>query len=229
VYNKNKGYAIDPLTGSLVVGGVKSLLGWSSSNKASKVQAEANKIDRENLDFQREQYATHQSIYGSNQEDLRDYIKNNTGYEIASKHIEEITKATQLANQKLKADLAKRGLSNSGIEMDMLNQNNFKSGLIKSEQLAKADQVHYKQMMDFSALGMGEGTAMLGNISNSSVASSSHLSSYASNLYSGGANLFTSGTNDLQDISGVLYGQKVMNNLRTNKPSYNNTDDGSMY
>ncbi len=172
-----------------VLGGFTDFVGLTDyeGEEAAREQA-ATQSDRsyaltkEEIEFQREQYADWKAIYGPLQEDLGTYFKNLSGDKLAAKQVEAIQLEGQKAQQQTDVALAQRGLTGSGIEAQALMQNQFGTSMQKASARASADELAAQQKMGFLGLGLGQGTQMLGinaGVSNTGAQIAGNLSSSA--------------------------------------------------
>lgn len=164
------------------------------------------RLAKEQLDFEKEQYEDWKSIYGSLQENLGNYYNNLNADSLTLKHIEAITREFDIAETQLKQTLAQRGLDDSGMmaaaEVSLASQ----EALSKANIRANADEIAAQEKMKFLSFGLGQGTQILGQMSNTSMAASQSMSSYASTALSASTNLARINNNAMGGIIGSATG-----------------------
>lgn len=161
------------------------------AKKAAEASAQAAEksygLTKEELDFQKEQYADWKAIYGPLQEDLGTYFKNLNGGTLSAPHIQAIQAESQKAQEQINQQLAQRGLSGSGLEASLTRQNIFSAGMQKAAARASGETLAVQQKQGFIGLGLGQGSAMLGNtaqVSSSGANSQSSISGSQAGLSS---------------------------------------------
>jgi len=121
----------------------------------------AYNISKEEIKFQREQYNDWKNIYGPLQEDLGTYFKNLTGDAKAAQQIVAIQAESQRAQNQIDTQLAQRGLDQSGMQAELLNNNLYATAMSKANARANADTQAAQEKMGFLGIGLGQGTQML--------------------------------------------------------------------
>lgn len=161
--------------------GITDHAGAEAAQAASNLAADRSyAMTKEEIEFQREQYADWKEIYGDLQEDLGDYFKNVTGESITAQQLTAIQQESQKAQENIDTQLAQRGLTGGGLEAQSVMQNQFQTAQQKADVRANADQVAAEQKMGFLGLGLGQGTQMLGinaNVSNTGASTQGGMSS----------------------------------------------------
>jgi len=161
----------------------KEQLAEQNRRDAKAAGDRAYEMASDEIKFQRDQYDDWKSIYGPLQEDIGTYFKNITGGKIATKQVQSIQREYQAAQTNIDAQLAQRGLSNSGLQAQTLVSNNIQAAQAKATARTNADSIAQQQKMGFLGLGLGQGTSMLGinaQASNTGVNSSiGAMSNYA--------------------------------------------------
>lgn len=144
----------------------------SQSGKAADKQAAAAnssvEVQREQLQFDMDRYNEWKGIYGPLQEDLGTYYKNLTGKSISKQEVEQLQLASQKANKKLEETMAQRGMSNSGLEMQLLGSNTYNTEIAKATVTANADQKAADLKQNFLSIGLGTGSTIAGQMSSAS-------------------------------------------------------------
>ena len=161
--------------GESAIGVVGSLMGGHAQNKADK---RAMGIEQAQLDFERERYQDWKDVYGNLQEGIGAYYNNLTGATISAKEVEAYQQAGQASANKIKATLAQRGISGSGLEAELLSNNIINTEIKKAEAISTADQRAVERKQNFLSIGLGEGNSIANsmadtsaNIANTSIAS----------------------------------------------------------
>lgn len=181
---------------------------------AVEQQDRADTLADEEIAFQREQYDDWKDIYGPLQEDLGTYFNNISGDKLAAKQVEQIQQQSQASQQQLDQTLAQRGMSNSGLSAELLNQNLFNTSMAKADAFSNADQLAAQEQMNFLGLGLGQGTTMLGtqaNVANSAIGSNTSSANTAS---TNATNIGAANTGFMQDLAGTAIGAGVTYGLK---------------
>ena len=191
--------------------------GAKQATEASAKAAERSYgLTKEELDFQKEQYADWKAIYGPLQEDLGTYFKNLNGGTLSAPHIQAIQAESQKAQEQINQQLAQRGLSGGGLEAKLLNQNIFSAGMQKAAARASGETLATQQKQGFIGIGLGQGSAMLGNtaqVSSSGAGSQSSISGSQAGL---SGSLGTASMNATGDVigAGIAAGAKMFSDIR---------------
>ncbi len=179
------------------------LTDYKGANKASKQAAEnaaaGIELSKEQVQFQREQYADWKAIYGEVQDNLGKYYKELTPDKLISLGLQNQQMEHQAAVKNIQKTFAQKGITSG-------EQNAITAGLEFSNAEAKAkirtsgeDAVN-QQKLNFLGVGLNQGTQMLGNINNAT--------STAANSYSNTANMyqnkFTTITNNNAEMTRSL-------------------------
>ena len=190
------------------------------SKKAAKESAKAAdrsyELTKEELDFQKEQYADWKSIYGPLQEDLGTYFKNLNGGTLSAPHIQAIQAESQKAQEQINQQLAQRGLSGGGLEAKLLNQNIFSAGMQKAAARASGETLAAQQKLGFIGLGLGQGSQMLGNTAQVSSSGASSQSSISGSQAGLSGHLGTASMNATGDVigAGIAAGAEMFSDIR---------------
>lgn len=148
---------------------------------ATEMSKESIAFAKEQLDFQKQQYADWDNVYGDIQENLGKYYKDLTPDKLVSLGLENQQKQFQQVQDSIKRDFAQRGLTNAGQEIALTAGNAVQNATAKAAIRTNADAMVNEEKMKFLGLGLGQGTQMLGTISNSA---SNVTGAYASGVNS---------------------------------------------
>lgn len=167
-----------------VIGGVASIAGAAMSGGSSGggggASQEAVEVQKEQLQFDKDQYADWKAVYGDIQTNIGNYYKNLTPEKLTVMGLENNQREFQAARTKINRELAQKGLSptdgasiavNAGMELD----NSRTRGAIR----ANADQAVIDAKTGFLSIGLGQGTQLAANIGNTSRGISSALTNQA--------------------------------------------------
>ena len=161
-----------------LVSGVTDALGLTNTKgekRAAQAAATANanalamskdqiELAKQELAFQKEQYADWTNIYGDMQANLGDYYKNLDPDKLVSLGLENQQREFQQVRSAIQTDFAQRGLSGSGQEIAINNMNAMSNATTRAAIRTSGDQMVNEQQMQFLGLGLGQGTQMLGAI-----------------------------------------------------------------
>ncbi len=194
-----------------------------ASAEAAKATERSYGLTKEELDFQKEQYADWKAIYGPLQEDLGTYFKNLNGGTLSAPHIQAIQAESQKAQEQINQQLAQRGLSGGGLEAKLLNQNIFSAGMQKAAARASGETLATQKKLGFIGIGLGQGSAMLGNtaqVSSSGASSQSSISGSQAGLSGSQAGLSgslgTASMNATGEVigAGIAAGAQMFSDIR---------------
>lgn len=163
-----------------------------ASSTAAAATQEANRLAKENLDFQRQQYRDWQTIYGELQTNLGNYYNNLGTERIVSLGLQEQQKAHQQTIQQIRQSMAQRGIQDSKFETYMLSNAEMDNSARRAGIRSSAEDLANQQKMRFLGLGLGQGSEMLGQINAASNTGVSAFSNQA-NIYN---NQFTAYSNN---------------------------------
>lgn len=155
-----------------LVGGITDAIGLTDNKgqeKAAKNAAEASAqslaLSKEAIEFQKEQYADWKAIYGDIQENLGDYYKNLTPDRIVSLGLENQQREYQLARIEIDKEFARRGIDpSSGLALNTGANLNFQNAEARAKIRSSGETAVAEEKLRFLGVGLGQGTAMLGNI-----------------------------------------------------------------
>lgn len=142
-------------------------------------------FQREQMQFQKDQYNDWKAVYGDLQENLGSYYKNLSGSSLANKQLAAQAQEFKQAERELTKTLAQRGISGSGIEAAARTTMAVQSASQRSQIRASADQQANAQKMSFLGLGLGQGTQMLGTMTNQAGTVGTSFNTMANNQLQG--------------------------------------------
>ena len=125
---------------------------YASADAASQLQYETSMAQ---LDFQKEQYADWENIFGPIQDNLSSYYKHLSADSVASLGIQNIEQSYTQSRQNLDTQLAKRGITNSGATAAGLTSLENTRMLGKAEVRSTAEQTVAQQQLGFLGAGLG--------------------------------------------------------------------------
>ena len=136
---------------------------YASADAASQLQYETS---MEQLNFQKEQYADWENIFGPIQDNLSSYYKNLSADSVASLGIQNIEQSYIQSRQNLDTQLAKRGITNSGATAAGLTSLENTRMLGKAEVRSTAEQTVAQQQLGFLSAGLGLESGLQQGVSN---------------------------------------------------------------
>ena len=136
---------------------------YASADAASQLQYETS---MEQLNFQKEQYADWENIFGPIQDNLSSYYKNLSADSVASLGIQNIEQSYTQSRQNLDTQLAKRGITNSGATAAGLTSLENTRMLGKAEVRSTAEQTVAQQQLGFLSAGLGLQSGLQQGVSN---------------------------------------------------------------
>jgi hypothetical protein len=159
--------------------GLTDYEGQARAEKAAQEATDrANRIEDDEIAFQREQYNDWKDIYGTLQEQEADYLAKYTGEDIVAQQLGQASSEFQTAEQDLSRSLAQRGLSSSGAMAAGLTQLASQEAMTKANIRSSQDSIAEQKRLNFLGLGLGQGTTMLGtqaNVASAGVSSSTDI------------------------------------------------------
>ena len=136
---------------------------YASADAASQLQYETS---MEQLNFQKEQYADWENIFGPIQDNLSSYYKNLSADSVASLGIQNIEQSYVQSRQNLDTQLAKRGITNSGATAAGLTSLENTRLLGKADVRSTAEQTVAQQQLGFLSAGLGLQSGLQQGVSN---------------------------------------------------------------
>lgn len=172
------------VVGSAVVGAVSSA---SASSKASKSADAATAASSEaaaaQLEFEKEQYADWEKVYGPIQDNLSAYYNSLTPEKYEAQSIQAINQSYAAANTQITQSLAQRGIATSGLaaqaQVDLATKRAQDTATVR----ATSDQAVANEKMKFLSLGMGQYANTTAGVSNA-YGNQANLAAQQSNMYS---------------------------------------------
>jgi len=108
--------------GSAAINAGVSIYGASKANtQASRAQDAQTQANQANLDFQKQQYADWQAVYGPIRQNLSNFFQGLTPEAFAASGLKQYDLQYQAVEQNLQRSFAQRGLDSNA--QDFLNQN----------------------------------------------------------------------------------------------------------
>lgn len=162
------------IAGTAVLGAVTSAKAAKSASASSAAQtavasetaAAQNEASMAQLEFQKQQYADWENIFGPIQNNLSSYYQNLHPDTFASLGIQNIEKQYATSRQNLDVALAKRGIENSGATVAGLTQLESARMLGKAEAQTNAPMQVAQLQQGFLATGLGTQSNLQSGISN---------------------------------------------------------------
>lgn len=112
------------------------------------------------LDFSKYRYKQWEDSFIPLQEDISKYIEELTARGVVTREVNDIQNQLQKANDTIVATLACRGISRSGLEAALLNENTLLADMNKANVRSTAEERVYLRKQNFLALGIHGGTAL---------------------------------------------------------------------
>ncbi|EDP2370856.1 hypothetical protein GKB09_03840 [Campylobacter jejuni] len=160
--------------GEIILGGASIVGGLLGSKSASAAQKQAADYQRQMLDVQRQQfafmqaqYANWEQMFGSIGNNLSTYFKNLNPDTYAAKRISLVEQEYNRASEAINADLARRGMANSGAAVSSINQLEINRASARVDARLQAEQDVRNQQLQFLGIGMGQQPALLSGMQSS--------------------------------------------------------------
>ena len=118
------------------------------------------------LDFAKYRYKQWEDIYIPIQEDVSKYIEELTEQGVSTRETNDIQTQLQKANSSTVGILACRGISRSGLEAQLLNDNILLADMNKANVRSTAEERIYLRKQNFIAMGINGGDALAREIYN---------------------------------------------------------------
>lgn len=197
-----------------VFGGITDAIGLTDhkgEKKAAQAASAANaqavamskeqiELAKEQLDFQKEQYQDWNNIYGDIQKNLGDYYENLSPDKLVAMGLQNQQREFQQVSTAIKRDMAQRGLSNSGLDVNANVVAGLQNATARAAIRTNAQQMANEQKMGFLGIGLGQGTQMLGQINNAAANVTSSFSN-AVNSRTSAANNYLNRQNNLTALN----------------------------
>lgn len=193
-----------------VIGKVTDAVGltdYEGQEKAAKAagasSAAALALAKEQIKFQKEQYADWKAVYGDIQTNLGDYYKKLTPEKVTALGLENQQKEFQAAMQQVDADFARRGISaDSGLVRSVKAKATFQNAEKRADIRTNAEQAVQDAKLGFLGVGLGQGTQMLGIIGNAYGQGINSQTSIATNAQ----NNYTQRSANNMSVAGDIFG-----------------------
>ena len=163
------------IAGAAVVGAGASIYsGKKAAKSADKASASASRsadaqtaLGYEQLDFNKQQYDDWNAIFGDTQKTLASYYNTLSPEFFASTGLQNIEQEYTRSRTQLDANLAKRGISNSGVAADDFSTLEAARMMGRADVRNKAETQVRAEQANFLAVGKGQQSQLQANISNS--------------------------------------------------------------
>lgn len=149
-----------------IVGGVLDGLGLTNTSQQNKAARSANALNKENLDFQKQQYSKWNNIYGDVEKNLSDYFKNLSPDKIATFGLQKQQEAFQKSQEQITQNMAQRGLGGSKFEGYLETLNSMNNENRRAHIRATAPEAAARQKMQFLSMGIPQKNQLINNIGN---------------------------------------------------------------
>lgn len=151
------------IAGAAVIGAGTSYMSAKSSSKSSAAATESaaksaqmqNDASLAQLEFQKQQYADWENIFGPIQENLSSYYKSMKPDTLSAIGIQNLEQSYNQSKKALDTGLAQRGLTGSGQQAAALTQLETSRMLGKAEIRTNAPQQVAQQQLGFLSAGLG--------------------------------------------------------------------------
>lgn len=199
------------------MGFVTDALGLTDFEGQEKAQKNAAKqadrsyaLTKEQLDFQKEQYADWKAIYGDVQENLGAYYKELTPDRITSLGLENQQREYQNSVREMQKIFAQRGITpDSGINASTTASMNFANARERARIRTEAPNAAAAEKLKFLGVGLGQGTAMLGMIGNAYQSGAGNAANLSGANLNAATNLSNSNTGTMNNLWGFGTGQFI--------------------
>lgn len=192
-----------------LVGGITDAVGLTNhkgekeaAKNASRAADNSYALSKEAIEFQKEQYKDWKAVYGDIQTNLGEYYKNLTPDKIISIGLTNQQKEYQTVKAEVEKMMAQRGLTGSGMETAMKTSLAFQNATARAGIRTNAEEAVAERKLQFLGVGLGQGTAMLGNIANVSSNAAGTQASIAGAYIGQQTQLSTNNTNAMSDLVG---------------------------
>lgn len=158
----------------------------AATGESLQIARENIAFQKQQFAFQKEQYADWKNVYGDIQQNIGEYYKNLSGDTLAARGLQTQALEYNRAMTEGTQQWAQRGLSGSGAEAAAIVAANMQSAGQRAQIRAGADDAAVKEKMAFLGLGLGQGTQMLGTITNASQVVGNASNTASNNVLQGG-------------------------------------------
>lgn len=191
-----------------------------STELAASISREQIALGKDELQFQKDQYAYWKGIYGDFQENLANYFTNLDVNDVVALGLEAQQKEFQQAKADVKRTMAQRGFSGSGVDTATTAAMTMHNAEARAKIRAAAPKEVKDQQLEFLKTGIGQGTQILqtigqqaGTTSNafgtgvqSATGSAGNFLSAANNSATTAAQLSANNTNTTGSLFGTALG-----------------------
>lgn len=182
--------------------------GAKKAQKAAAQQAQQSyELSLENIEFQREQYADWQNIFGPIQDNLGDYYKNLSADKITTLGLENQQREFQNMSRQLNQQFAQRGISpDSAVSASTTANLGFANATERARIRTAAPGQAAQEKLGFLAIGMGQGQALAGNIGAAYTSGSSNLAGLSANNNQVYNSMSQANMSAMQQLAGTVTG-----------------------
>ena len=218
------------IAGAAVIGAGASMYSGKqaakSANKASdRAAASADAqtaLGYEQLDFNKQQYDDWNAIFGDTQKTLASYYNTLSPEFFASTGLQNIEQEYTRSRMQLDANLAKRGISNSGVAADDFSTLEAARMMGRADVRNKAEPQVRAEQMNFLAVGKGQQSQLQANMNSAYGNIANAYGNQASTQY-GLANQYTQQANQAYAGVGQSIGSGINAYMMHNATSGANT------
>ena len=163
------------IAGAAIVGAGASMYASEKASDASKGASSSARaaadaqtaLGYEQLDFNKQQYDDWNAIFGDTQKTLASYYNTLSPEFFASTGLQNIEQEYTRSRTQLDANLAKRGISNSGVAADDFSTLEAARMMGRADVRNKAETQVRAEQVNFLAVGKGQQSQLQANIGNS--------------------------------------------------------------
>lgn len=200
------------MTGAAVVGAGASVYGVMQAGEAQDAAsaqqgaalASSERIAGEQMDWQKEQQAQWDSMYGPVEANLSEYYSNLTPERFTAMGVQSTAQSFQGLQEQLKESLAQRGISGSGIEAQGITDLTIAQAQREADIRASAPEAVAQQQQGFLQLGLNQKAGLQAGMQNAF----GQQQGVQRNAFSAASNLYNQAVGDEQSSYAAL-GQNV--------------------
>lgn len=193
------------IAGATVAGSVISSI---SASKASKASAKAS---GDELAFNQQRYDDWMNVYGPIQDNLSDYYSSLTPDYYEAIGLEAFETEREQAQMQLDQNLAQRGLTNSGVALELQNNLDTQSAEKRADIRRQAPALVAQDQQNFLNLGQGQGTSAASSVAGTLANQSSAARQQANAANTAAGNSWGSTVNTIFQEGGA--GNKLITGL----------------
>lgn len=185
--------------------------GAEKAAKNAARQAERSyELTKEQLEFQKEQYADWKNIYGDLQENLGAYYNELTPDRITALGLENQQREYQASQKEIEKIFAQRGISpDSNIAASTAANLNFANANARATIRTQAPMQAAQEKLGFLGVGLGQGTAMLGMIGNAYQSGAGNAAALSGASLQQSTQLGVANQQSMNDILGFASGKFI--------------------